>query len=306
MKSIVNSANDLMLFTYLVEHESFTALAEILQVNKSVISKRISQLERQLGTQLFIRSTRRLSLTDAGKLLYKRCEVLKKDFAEIHAELSDLTNEPQGTLRISSPNNFAQEHLTPLIAEFMQLYPLIKFKLFIGRSYRCLVKNSIDLGFHVGALQDSNWVARKLTTRRMIVCATPEYLARAGTPQTPDQLSQHNCLCFMEDSSVAHWTFHQAGMPSKQVEVKGNFKTTSVQVLKAAVLQHMGFAMLPGHIITRELKIGQLVAPFKSYETDHLDIFALYAHKSHLPQRARLFMDFVADKFASLDYWQYR
>src|SRR3990167_270987 len=306
MKQIIESATDLMLFTYLVEHKSFTSLADILHVNKSVISKRIKSLENQLGTQLLIRSTRSLSLTQAGKLLHKRCEILQKDLQEVYAELSDLSNTASGTLRIGSPNNFAQEHLTPIIAEFIQLYPEIKFKMLLGRSYQCLIKNSIDLGFYVGPLPDSNLSARKLTTRRMIVCGTPEYFTKHGTPIIPEDLKQHNFLCFMENSSNAQWTFHQRGMPSKLISVKGNFKATSVQVLKSAVLNHMGIAMLPGHMLTRELKSGQLIAVLPNYDTDHLDIYALFTQKEHLPRRARLFLDFIAEKFDSIDYWKYR
>lgn len=306
MKNIIDSATDLMLFTYLVEHKSFTSLANTLNINKSIISKRIKNLENQLGTQLLIRSTRNLGLTAAGQLLYNRCEVLQKDLQEVHAELSDLSQTPTGTLRLGASNNFAQEHLTPLIAEFLEIYPTVKFRLLIGRSYQCIIKNSIDLGFHVGNLPSSNLVARRLTTRRMIVCATPQYFTKHSIPTIPEDLKNHNCLGFMENTPTIQWMFHQRGMPSKSITVKGNLKATSVQVLKSAALNHMGIAMLPGHILTRELKSGQLVPTLQDYETDHLDIYAIYAQTQHLPRRARLFLDFVIEKFNSVDYWKYR
>ena len=145
MKKIIESSPDLLLFTHLVEYKSFTALADRLDMNKSVISKRIKNLENQLKTQLLIRSTRNLELTEAGKLLYERCHNLHDDFHSIYSEISDLSTMPQGTLRISSSSNFAKEHLTPLIADFAEQHKEINFKLMIGRTYRDIIKKTFVL-----------------------------------------------------------------------------------------------------------------------------------------------------------------
>ncbi len=303
MKKIIESSPDLLLFTHLVEYKSFTALADRLDMNKSVISKRIKNLENQLKTQLLIRSTRNLELTEAGKLLYERCHNLHDDFHSIYSEISDLSTMPQGTLRISSSSNFAKEHLTPLIADFAEQHKEINFKLMIGRTYRDIIKNRIDLGFHIGSLPDSTLIARKLTTRIVGACASPQYLAKHGTPKTPQDLEKHNCLAFVDGHKPLPWTFKDENNNRIDVNISGNFVATSTQVLKTAALNHMGIFYMPGHSISNELKHNQLRWVLQDYTLDTIDIYALYPQTRHLTHRARLFLDFIIDRFESDDYW---
>lgn len=303
MKHVIENSSDLLLFTYLVEHKSFTALANHLDMNKSVVSKRIKNLENQLKTQLLIRNTRSLELTEAGRLLYERAHKLHDDFHSIYSELTDLAKTPQGTLRISSPGSFAKEHLTPLIAEFSEKYPKIKFDLMIGRYYTDIIRNRIDLGFHIGPLPDSSLIARKLTTRRTGAVASPEYLAKHGTPKSPNELNQHRCLTFVDGHHAAPWKFQDKDKRKIAIKLHSNFRATSVQVLKAAALNHMGIIYVAGHAITNELKEGRLCWILQDYTIHNVDIYAVYPQARHLPQRARLFLDFVIDHFRSESYW---
>lgn len=303
MKKIIEHSPNFILFSYLVDYKSFTALAERLNVNKSVVSKRISDLERHLGTQLLIRSTRRLNLTDAGKLLYQKMQQVQKDLDIIYTEVDNLSNMPKGTLRISASNNFAQEHLTPLITQFSEHYPHIKFKLFIGRSYQCVIQNSIDIGFHIGPLPDSNLTARKLATRKPIICGSPRYFIKHPAPKTLEELQEHNCLLFMPNKNSAHWKLINEEKKEVSVDVSGNFHTTSTQVLKSAVMNHLGVAMLPEHLVTSELKEGKLQLVLENYDAKSIDIYALYTKPTLLTRRARLFLDFVTQTLSETSYW---
>lgn len=303
MKHIIDQSSDLLLFVYLVEHKSFTALANHLNMNKSVISKRIKNLENQLHTQLLIRNTRSLLLTEAGKMLYERAHKLQNEFHSIYSELTDLTKTPQGTLRISSPGSFAKEHVTPLIAEFSQQYPQIKFELLVGRYYKNVIKNRIDLGFHVGPLPDSTLIARKLATRKTGAAASPQYLAKYGVPKTLQDLNDHHCLTFLDGSQEMPWIFQDLSQERIEIQVCSHFRATSIQVLKTAALNHMGIIYVPGYAITRELKENKLQWILPDYIIHNVDIYALYPQTRHLPQRARLFLDFAVDHFKSSEYW---
>jgi DNA-binding transcriptional LysR family regulator len=304
MKKIIGLSHDLMLFSYLVDFKSFTALAAALDLNKSVISKRIKQLENEIGTQLLLRNSRKFSLTQAGQRLYERCRTWQLELKESLEELQEMTQAPSGTLRLSSPNNFALEHLIPLIAEFNQIYPDIKFKLMIGRNYQCIIKHGVDLGFHVGPLPDSRLIARPLASRKMLVCASPEYFKQYGRPQHPEELREHNCLRPIEHNMSSEWVFYTPDQRQITVDVRGNFKATSLQVVKQAALSHLGVVMLPGHVVTQELRQGSLSIALEAYDTAHLTISALYAQGVSLPHRARLFLEFVQERFNRADYWQ--
>jgi DNA-binding transcriptional LysR family regulator len=303
MRRIIDCSPDLILFTYLVDYQSFTALADRLEMNKSLISKRIKNLENTLGTQLLIRTTRSLRLTEAGELLYNRCRGMQDDFHSLYNEISDLTTAAQGTLRVSAPSGFAQEHLVPLFAEFSRRYPDIKCKLMTGRSYQSMIKHRIDLGFHMGSLDDSTLVARKLASRKSVVCATPDYFKKHGAPTTPDELLQYNCLLFMQGKHLSQWEFVAEDGEVLSVAVTGNFHATSTQLLKSAALNHVGIIMLPEYLVTQELKAHQLQAVLREYDTRHVDIYALYAQTRHLPRRARLLLDFAVERFNSDHYW---
>lgn len=293
MRNIIDCSSDLILFTYLVDYQSFTALADRLEMNKSVISKRIKNLEATLGTQLLVRTTRRLRLTESGELLYKRCREVQIDFHDLHNELSNLMKLPAGTLYVSAPNSLAQEYLVPLLSEFLECYPNIQCKLMSGRSYQGIVKHRIDLGFHMGPLEDSSLVARKLASRKLVVCGTTQYFKKHGILNTPEDLLNHNCLRFMQGKHLSQWKFKTEDSSVLSIPAKGNFYATSMQLLKSAALNHLGIAMLPEYLILQELKSNQMQVVLSGYDTKNVDIYALYAQTRHLPYHARLLLDFA-------------
>ncbi len=300
MKKFIDHLPDIVLFTYLIDHKTFTALSEHMQIHKSIISKRIKNLEKNLGVQLITRTTRSLKLTEAGSLLYERASLMKNDFSSIYAELSDLNTQPKGTIRISTPSSFGQEHLISIINKFTHHHPDIKFKLFVGKTYQSIVKHRIDIGFHMGDLPDSGLIAKKLKSQKMIVCASQQYIKQYGQPNTPDELDKHNCLTLVNKKEKT-WSFIDNKNQDLCIAVSGNLSATSMQALKYAAINDVGIVMLPEYCVVDDIIQGRLMPLLSDYKTLSTDFYALYANATHLPKRLRLFLDFVAEEMNSFN-----
>lgn len=306
MKKILDHSSDLILFSYLIEYGSFTELADRLEINKSIISKRITNLEKELGTQLLIRSTRLLKPTDAGLLLYEQCKKVQDDLEALYSKVSDINHAEHGNIRISAPSSFAYECLSLLIANFSKMYPKIRLKLLAGRTFVDIAKHRIDIGFHLGPPPDSNLIGRKVGESRLIACASPQFLATQGTPKTPQELESLNCLRFIQGDHLNQWIFIPKDGAPIGVDVNGNFHSSSSQLLKSSAINHVGIIMLPDYQVNDALRNGQLIQVLPEYETKHFDIHILYNQTQYMPHRLRLFIDktieFFKHDFSKLKY----
>lgn len=294
--------DDLMLFLTVVDTKSFTAAAEQWNVTKSVVSKRISRLENQVGVQLLFRSTRKLSLSETGERLYEHCLRIKKELLEAENTLSQHQAEPQGVLRVNAPTSFADLHLVPAVAAFMRAYPEVEVELMLGTLYEDLIESGIDCAIRIGEQPDSNLRAKTLAKRRMRVCASPDYLAKRPAPQTPDELVEHNCLVHRHSPSASTWHFEYKGKEMK-VQVDGNFCATSGRALESAAVNGLGIIMLPGYMLTQDIKDKKLVDVLEEYCPVNIGIYALYPNTAHLSPKVRVFIDFLADYFGNEAYW---
>ena len=298
----IETMGDILVFTKVVELNSFTATGKELRKAKSVISKAIKRLEDTLGVQLLQRSTRRIALTEHGKLFYERCKYMTDNFNEA-CELMQIKQElPLGTLRIASPSGFASQHLVPAIHAFMQDHPQIKIELLLGQAYEDLFEHSIDIGIRLGQLADSSLKARKLTTRGLRVCASPKYLKKHGSPKHPDDLKNHRCLLYVNSPTGNEWHFHHDHKKIR-VRLQSNFMANSSSSLISAALDDMGLIMLPGYLLTQYLKKGDLVSLLDDYCKKDINIYALYNYEKHVPPKIRLFLDFIAERFNNNVYW---
>ena len=293
---------DLILFVTIVEKKSFTAAAKEFNMTKSIVSKHFSRLEKSLGVQLLRRSTRKLSLTEAGQTIYERCAHIKTDLEDAEQAALNTHVSPRGTLRIGSTFSFGHLHIVPAIAEFMQLYPDIKIELLLGGHYDDLIEHGLDLSIRVGKLPDSNLISRCLTVRYMRVCASPDYLKKNGTPKIPEDLLNHNCLLYLNSPTGDEWHFE--GKKGKtRIKIKSNFSSNNSQSLEAAAVAGVGIVLLPGYIMTRHLQKGKLINLLDGYCPANIGIHAVYPATRHLASKVRFFIDFLVQRFENETYW---
>lgn len=293
---------DLILFIAIVEQKSFTSAANLFGMTKSVVSKHITRLEKSMNVQLLRRSTRKLSLTEAGQALYERCAHIKTDLEEAEQAALNTHVTPSGTLRLSSTFSFGHLHLVPAIADFMKLYPEIKIELFLGGHYDDLIENGLDLGIRIGKLPESNLVARRLITRYMRVCASPDYLSRHGKPEVPEDLYKHNCLLYLNSPTGDEWHF-EAQKGKIRIKINSNFASNSSQNLEAAAVAGIGIVLLPGYMMTKHIKQGKLISLLDEYCPANIGIHAVYPATRHLATKVRVFIDFLAERLQAPGYW---
>jgi DNA-binding transcriptional LysR family regulator len=294
--------DDLMLFLTVVETKSFTAAADEWKVTKSVVSKRISRLEKQIGVQLLFRSTRKLSLSDTGERLYEHCQRIKHELEEAEMTLHQHKVTPHGVLRVNAPTSFSDLHLVGAVSAFMKKYPEVEVELLLGTLYEDLIESGIDCAFRIGEQPDSNLISKLIARRRMRVCASPEYLEKHSMPETPEDLRDHNCLLHRHSPTASTWVFNKKGKQSR-IEVNGNFTASSSRSLEAAAVNGLGIVMLPGYVMTKDIQEKRLVSILEDYCPQNISIYVLYPNTSHLPPKVRAFIDFISQYFGDETYW---
>jgi len=294
--------NDLLTFAQVVKAKSFSAAAARLQVSKSRVSKSVARLEAALGVRLLQRSTRRLSLTEIGEAYYEHCERISEELARADDTIARLHLEPRGTLRLSASVAFGTLHVASALAEFIAQYPELSVDLTISDRIVDLVEEGYDLALRITDEPGQNLVARRLAPIRRRICASPAYLARHGTPQTPQQLSRHNCLDYTHLDKQGVWRL-QDGDSSVVVPVSGNLRINDDEALSQAVLRGLGLALLPTFIVGRELQAGRLIEVLPGTVPLERSLYAVYLPNRHLPLKVRAFIEFLAARFGSEPYW---
>ncbi|MFO1061521.1 MAG: LysR family transcriptional regulator [Dongiaceae bacterium] len=285
-------------FVRIVEAGSFTAAARALGLSKPAVSKQLARLEARLGARLLNRSTRRISLTEAGTLFHQRCLRLLAEAAEAEQAVAELAEAPRGTLRVAAPMSFGQLHLGPAIAAFLARYPDLRIDLALDDRVVDLVGEGYDLAIRIAELPPSRLVGRRLAPNRRFVCAAPAYLAARGTPQHPGELARHDCLHYAYLASGADWRFAGPDGPIG-VRVGGRFTANNGDVLRQAALDGLGIAQLPSFLVGDDLRQGRLQPVLCGYPAVDTAIYALYPPTRQLPRKVRAFVDFLVDRFAA-------
>lgn len=289
MKQIINFVE----FVTVVQTGSFSKAALTLGVSKSHVSKKITQLEQSLGIQLIHRSTRKLVLTEIGKIYHQRCKKIMDDILDAQAIIQESQSIPQGTLNISLPATLGEQFIVPLLSEFMQQHSQLTINVEISTRVVDIVNEGLDMVIRLGHLPDSNLMARKLGETRWIVCASSKYLDQYGTPQTPDELIQHRCLVFSlyglnEEMS---WKFFQAGKLTSY-RVNPVFVSNNGAALHAAGIKGVGLIYLPEFFVAKDLGNNKLHHILPSCFQD-MPISAVYPHSHHLSPKVRFCIDFL-------------
>ncbi len=287
------------MFVRIVETGNFSAVARQLGTTQPTISKQLTALEKQLRTRLLNRSTRSLSLTEAGATYYERCRRIIDEVREAEGALGQLQSALTGTLHVNGSIALGQIFLAPLVLRFQRRYPELAVELSLSDRYIDLVEEGVDVAVRIGRLADSNLVARRLGSTRRVLVATPAYLAAHGTPAKPEDLAHHSCLLYAYLSSGNEWTFNG---PEGEIRVRvhGNFKANNGEAIRQALLANVGVAMSPDWLIHDKLESGEVVALLPEFAPPPLDINAVHPSGRHVSTKVRTFIEFLQNEFKAI------
>jgi len=289
-------------FVTVVETGGFSPAARKLGISKSAVSKRIAQLEEHLGVQLLYRTTRRLSLTEAGERYFE--DALKAVIHANHAEdsVTQLQTEPRGRLKINTPMSFGRLHIAALIPKFMQRYPKIEIDLVMDDRVVDILDGGFDIAVRAGNLPDSSLFARRLAPLRSFLCASPEYVEKHSMPVVPEELVEHNCLLF--SYSASEWKFLRDG-EEQVVRVSGNYQANNSEALREATLQGLGIARIPTFVAGSDVEAGRLCVVLDEYILSSLTLYAVFPERQYLPAKLRVFIDFLVEHLGGdQPYWE--
>lgn len=282
----------LRLFVTVAESGSFTAAAAQLNLTVAAVSRRIKALEQRLGVRLFNRTTRRVRLTEAGEIYLAQVRRSLAELRETELQLTELSTEPRGALRINAPMSFGVRRLAPLVAQFAGRHPHLEIQLQLDDTFVDIVREGFDLALRIGHLADSSLVARPLVPVPRYICAAPTYLEKRGRPQRPADLHQHDCLHYNNISLREDWTLGGPDGP-ETVAVQGGYCSNNGDVLCQAAIEGLGIVLSPDFIVADALAEGRLVRILEGYEPPPYTLHAVYPSRAFVPAKVRLFSDFL-------------
>ncbi len=285
----MDTLKSLQAFIKIVELGSLTAAAERLELSRSALTKHLAALERHYGTRLLQRTTRTLSLTEAGRTLHEGIVPLLGDLDALEQRLQEGHERPRGRLRVSAPLTFGVRHLAPLVSSFLHEYPEVAIDLELSDRQVRLVEEGFDLAVRIGELGDSSLIAQPLGAVELFVCAAPGYLQRHGRPDHPSALAQHRCLLYSYASDGDVWGF-QRGEERVQVRVTGQLRANNGSVLHQAALDGHGILRQPDFLVGDDIAAGRLERLFVPWHAQAIAIHALYPHRRLVPAKVRLFI----------------
>jgi DNA-binding transcriptional LysR family regulator len=295
--------NEMVAFARVVEARSFSAAAARLGTSKSSVSAQVRRLEARMGVRLLNRTTRRLSLTDAGAACYRHCARLLAEAEAAEQAASAFHAEPRGTLRIAAPDVFGWMHVAPALSAFAARYPGVTLDLVLSAEHVDLIDGQFDLAVRIGALPDSSYVTRRLAFSRLVICAAPGYLARRAAPADPGDLAQHSCLRFAPLGWGTEWRLRGPRGPVR-VAVAGSFVTNSGEALREVAVGGLGLAVMPTWLIGDALRRGTLVPVMARWAPPPVPIQAVYPSNRLTASKVRLFVDLLIERFGPDPYWE--
>jgi DNA-binding transcriptional LysR family regulator len=297
---MLDNISDLRLFVSLIEAGSISATARILNSSPPAVSRRLAALEARLGIRLITRTSRHFEPTDEGQLYYKRGVCILRQIDEAEAEATSGGKTPRGQIKVGAPMGLGRRFIAPIIERFNDVYPDVNVHLVLSDAGWDVLDDSLDIAIRVGLPPDTSVIARKLISQRRIVCAAPEYLAKFGTPEIPEDLIRHNCIRLVRGPcALDNWQFSCQGQ-KQSVRVAGTFTTTSSEVISQWALGGKGVALLALWDIQDHLQAGRLRECLSNYWCDVVEVYAVFVQRQHLPLRIRMFVDFIANDLSLL------
>jgi len=294
--------NAIMAFARVVESGSFARAAARLDISVSAVSRQVAELESHLDTRLLNRTTRRVSLTESGRMFYERCVQLLSDLDEAEQSARAGSIRPRGTLRLTCSVTFGERHLAPAIADFVTRFPEMRFDVELSDRAADLVDEGFDAALRIGKIGSQHVVGRRLATTRLICCAAPAYLARYAEPKRPEDLAKHTCLTY-EYLPIRHaWPFRDAQGKEFTVKIGGPFHANSGHFLSALAVAGAGIVFEPDFIVGPDVIAGRLKQVLRGYEPAPANIYLAYPSRRHLSAKVRAFADYLAERFTRADW----
>lgn len=295
---------EMQTFVQVASSGSITSAAAHLQIAKSAVSRRLSEMEDKLGVELFHRSTRKLSLTDSGHNFYLRCVDILENLTEAEISVTQSHQEIRGRIKVAAPLSFGLMHLGPAIIEFQRLHPGISFEIDFNDRVIDLMEENFDLGIRIAHLKDSSLMARKLAELSTVVCASPEYLLKHGSPKTPQDLLQHDCIVYSYLERPDQWEFLDKNKKLTKINVNRSITANNGEFMRDAAIAGLGILRQPTFIAYEDINAGKLVPILQDYTSTLINAYAIYPPTRHLSQRVRQFIDFLVERYAGQPYWE--
>ena len=289
-------------FVRVVEAGSISAAADRMNTAKSVVSRRLKELEGHLGVELFHRTTRQMNLTDSGRAFYQQSVRILADILEAEHATSQFHGALKGSLKVAVPLSFGLMHLGSAIHEFLQVHPNIEFDLDLNDRQVDLLAEGFDLAIRIANLPDSSLIARRLAPIQTVMCASPTYLERMGVPQSPQELINHRCLAYNLVSNFDNWSLYDAKEQLVRTKIVPYLKSSDGQFLRDAAVAGLGIVLLPTFIVYKAIESGELIPLLTEYRYSQLTAYAIYPQTRHLSQRVRAFVDFLVKRFEGSPY----
>ena len=289
-------------FVAVVNEGSFSKAATTTQLSPQLVSKYIAKLEEQLHTRLLNRTTRKVSVTEAGSQYFIHAQQILLSIDEMEAQLGGLQQLPRGILRISAPVSFALKHMAKLVTDFQSRYPSVTVDLQLSDRKVDIVEEGFDVALRIGQLESSSLIAKKIAPIRVVLCASPDYLNIHGTPKRLEDLEAHRYLHYSYmniDTKGQVFKYLKA----KQLKESSVFRSNNGDVLVEAAIEGAGLVLQPTFIASKALNAGKLVIVLPEYEPTPIGLYAIYAHRKLLPHKIRCFIDFMADYYGTPPYW---
>ena len=290
---------DLRLFARVVELKSFSAAADEFGVSRALVSKKMTQLENQLSSQLINRSTRSINTTEAGKVFYQYCCEINRLTTAAEESLKAINQEISGSIKIAVPNLLSREVFCPALPELMERYPDLKITIDNSDQFVDVIEGGYDLLFRPGTLPDSRLIAKRLADLRIVTCAAPSYWQNHKMPSHPADLKEHNCLIYSPLKSGQRWAFHYDDHDI-EVPVSGTIAANDDQPLTVAALAGLGVYYAPRFMVRQWLKSGELVEVLREFEPKHNAIYAVYPQSKLQPEKVKVVMAFFAEKIHAI------
>ena len=277
-------------FVAVAEAESFTKASKRLGISTAQVSRQVSALETRMATKLFHRTTRKVSVTEVGKIYYQHCRQVLDGLEEAERAITNLQSTPRGLLKITAPVTYGEGTLAPLINDFIAKYPELEIKITLTNQKIDLIDEGFDLAVRLGQLEDSSMMAKRLGSRTQYVCASPNYLSTYGLPHSLSELEQHNCL----QGTLDYWRFQENGK-TRNIRVRGNLTCNSGHALVDAAIKNIGIIQLPDYYVLPFIESGQLVPILEQNRQPEEGIWALYPHNRHLSPKVRMLLDYLSE-----------
>jgi DNA-binding transcriptional LysR family regulator len=280
-------------FVYVAENESFTLASKKMGISTAQVSRQVSALEKRLNIKLFYRTTRKVSLTEEGRIFYQHCRGVLDGLNAAELAVTNLQSKPQGRVKLTAPVTYGEQQILPLVNDFAVQYSELEVTANLSNQQVDLVEEGYDLAIRLGKLADSTLMAKKLGTRTNYVCAAPSYLEKQGIPHSLSELNKHNCL----QGSLDYWHFVDDGK-ERNIRIRGRLSYNSGYSLTDAALKGLGIVQLPDYYVQQYIESGELITILDNYREPDEGIWAVYPQNRHLSPKIRLLVDYLVKHLA--------